>query len=289
MKKFVLALVSCVVIAYGCKPVDKGSQAKVDDSDARKTEQQKQWEKEGKPGTKLFNITKLIDEDTDDGSLIIIPIAISLEIKNKNILEKAINFLDFLSGYPSTDTKIAVKIKDLRHAHSKEPTQKITFDYRTVHKQFKGRNKHGTYSINFRKPPESFPTMIGSLFFYSKKTGGSYAAVLAKEVTSSYELTGDERVWMLGNIVAYYSEGHVDYNRYVEYQYVRSDDFEQYRLKWDDGRFTIINKSSKLGQPSRWKGEIVDLENEQNYISDKDLVNSRIHEIYEEMKEGIDL
>ena len=285
--KFLLSLFSCIVIAYGCKPVDKGSQAKIDDSDTRKTTEQKQWEKTGKPGTKLFNITKLIDEDTDDGSLIIIPIAISLEIKNKNVLEKAVNFMDFLTGYPTTDTKIIAKIKDLRHTHSREPIQKITFDYRSIHKYLKGRNKHGTYTISFRKPPESFPTMIGSLFFHSKKTGGSYVALLAKETTSSYELNGAQRVWMLGNIDAYYSEGHVDHNRYVEYQYVRPNNFEQYRLKWEDGRFAVISKSSTLGQPSYQKGEI--LENEQNYVSDKDLVNSRIHEIYKKIKEGIDL
>ena len=287
--KLLLCLVSSVFVAYGCKPTNE-YQAKIDDSDTRKTVEQKKQEETGKPGTKLFNITKLIDEDTDDGSLVIIPIAFSLEIEKLNVLEKTATFIDFLIGSTNIDddTKIVLKIKDLRHTHKQEPIQKVKLVQDRIHKLFRGKNKHGSYSIGFRKPDDKFPTNFGSLFYFSKKTGGSYAAVLAKETTNPHRLTRYERAWMLGNIVAYYSEGHIDHNRYVEYRYLRSDESEQYRLKWEDERFSTIRKTSRLGetrQPRR--GEVIPRADEPNYVSNEALVDSRIYEITEKIKEEV--
>ena len=271
--KNLLCLVSCVVIAYGCKPANKEYQTKIDDSDTRKTIEQKEQEVKGKPGTKLFNITRL--EGAEDDVPIIIPIAISLEIKERNVLEKAGSFLAYMAGAePTEHTKIIAKIKDLRHKNTKTPLQKLSFNFYTAHDFFRKSNKYGTYFIRLSEPSVSFPTKVGRLVFISKKTGGRYEALLVKETTSSDKMTGDERLWMLGNIIAYYSEGHTDYRRYVEI-----NENGHYRLKWGDDRFATILVRSNHNILTKRPND------PPNYISDKALINSRIYEIFEKIKE----
>lgn len=182
--------ISLLGISSGCKLVNKGSQAKVDDSDARKTKTQKKLEKSGHPGTKLFNVTRLVS--LEGGKSIIIPIAISLEIKNRNIADKVIHTLDFMQlSYVLTpkDTKLTAIIKDLRHAHSGDSAQKLTIHFDG--QKYSGRNKYGDYRIEFEKPSSKdmssnlskYPK-IGKLRFISKQTGGVYRAPLVNRPTT---------------------------------------------------------------------------------------------------------
>ena len=193
--KFLLSLVSCVVIAYGCKPVNRGSQAKVDDSGNHETV--KNLEKIGQAGTKLFNVTNLTKKSGDQ--TIIIPIAISLEIKNKNIVDRA--FFDvfmFVTGKIGSsvdygDTKIIITIKDLRHAHSRDSVQKLTLRHDGL--WYSGGNKHGKYKLELHNPLTKDSNLnkrlrIGQLHFRPKKTKGIYyEAPLVHRSASAEEWT----------------------------------------------------------------------------------------------------
>ena len=179
----------------GCKLVNKGSQAKVDDSDTRKTITQQEMEKTGQPGTKMFNVTRLFDKDGNKS--ISIPIALSLEIKNRNIIDKAAFRFDLPSlsyvKHPQ-DTKLTAIIKDLRHAHSRDSAQKLTLIFDRIYKQYRGKNKYGKYAIEFYKSlsndrnPSEY-TEIGNLKFISSNTGATYRAPLVAQSPNEEWLT----------------------------------------------------------------------------------------------------
>ena len=247
----ILLLFISLGFAYSCKPANKEHQVKIDDSDTRKTIEQREQDRKGKKGLRLFNITRLAD--VDENEVITIPIAVSLQVKGRNIIEKAGSFLSYMIGESMdrspTDTKIVARIKDLRRNHINDPLQRVTLVYqkygRAGSRLFYGKNKHGGYTIRFGETSVRFPMKIGSLKFVSKKTGGSYTAMLVKEVTDTYKLTDSERRWMLGNIILYSSEEDTDFRRYIE--------------------------TGKLP----------------NYISDKGLIDSRIHELNEKIKKEL--
>ena len=92
-----------------------------------------------------------------------------------------------------------------------------------------------------------------------------------------------ERAWVLYNISSYYTKWHTDHHRYVEI-----DPYGNYRLKWEDGRFSIILIKTWL--PKTFDaGTILPIENEPKYVSDKATVDARIHEINEKMNKERDI
>ena len=274
-----LSLFGSLVFAYSCKPANKEYQAKIDDSDIRETIEQRE-QKKNKKGLKIFNITSLVDKN--DNMVVAIPIAVSLEIKGRNILEKTGSFLSWVIGEnmnkKPADTKIVARIKDLRRNHIHDSSQKVTLIYQSAGRAgldyYYGKNKYGGYTIRFDNNSEQFPMTIGSLTFVSKKTGGSYTALLVKEVTDTYKLTDAERVWMLGNIMLYFSKKHTDHHRYIV------DNAGFYRLNWDDGRYTTIWTRGHTGTIRINPNALED-----SYVSDTDLVDTRIHEINKKIKE----
>ena len=140
----------------GCKLADRASQSK----GLYKTEKGFAFTEQG--DKKLFNVTRWEDSDAQK-----IPIAVSLEVKEKHVLATGAETDDSVNSALG-NIEIIMHIKDLRPDHLSNSTRKVTLFYEETSGNFHGEGKDGSYQFQ----PRVYSS-IGSIEFKSGKNNYS--------------------------------------------------------------------------------------------------------------------